>query len=212
MIGIFGGTFDPVHYGHCRSALELCQQLDLDELRFVPCGQPPHRSMPQASAEQRLAMLQLAIAGQPEFSIDERELQRDGPSYMVDTLAAIRSEEGDTPLCLIMGSDAFAGLAGWHHWRRLFELAHLVVAHRPGKELHPEGELLQWYQRARCKDATALRASPAGCILPCPVTQLEISSSGIRAALAQGGDIRYLLPDDVRSYMRHQRLYTRPGN
>ena len=212
MIGIFGGTFDPVHNGHCRIALEICQLLDLDELRFVPCGQPPHRAMPKASAEQRLAMLQLAVAGQPEFSIDEHELRRDGPSYMVDTLSAIRSEEGDTPLCLILGSDSFAGLSDWHQWRRLFELAHLVIAHRPGKELQPEGELLQWYQRARCKDATILRSRSAGCVLPCPVTQLDISSSGIRAELSQGGNVRYLLPDDVWAYMRQQRLYMEPGD
>ena len=212
MIGIFGGTFDPIHNGHCRIALEICQLLDLDELRFVPCGRPPHRAMPKASAEQRLAMVQLAIAGQPEFSIDERELRRDGPSYMVDTLSAIRSEEGDTPLCLILGSDSFAGLSDWHHWRRLFELAHLVIAHRPGKELQPEGELLQWYQRTRCKDATSLRSRHAGCILPCPVTQLDISSSGIRSELAQGGNVRYLLPDDVWTYMRQQRLYMESGD
>jgi nicotinate-nucleotide adenylyltransferase len=207
MIGIFGGTFDPVHNGHCRIALELCQQLDLDEVRFVPCGQPPHRGMPQASAEQRLAMLQLAIAGQPEFSIDECELRRDGPSYMVDTLAAIRGEEGDTPLCLLLGSDVFTGLTGWYHWRRLFELAHLVIAHRPGVELQAEGELLSLYQRCRGKDASSLRSRPAGYTLTCPVTQLDISSSGIRAELARGGNVRYLLPDDVWTYMRQQRLY-----
>jgi len=212
MIGIFGGTFDPVHNGHCRIALEICQRLDLDELRFVPCGQPPHRAMPKARAEQRLAMLQLAIAGQAEFSIDEHELRRDGPSYMVDTLAAIRGEEGDTPLCLILGSDSFAGLSGWHHWHRLFELAHLVIAHRPGKELKLEGELLQWFQRAQCEDATILHSRPAGCVLSCPVTQLDISSSGIRAELAQGGNARYLLPDDVWTYMRQQRLYKESGN
>ena len=207
MIGIFGGTFDPVHNGHCRIGLELCQQLGLDELRFVPCRQPPHRAMPVASAEQRLAMLQLAIAGQSEFIIDEHELRRDGPSYMVDTLAAIRAEEGDMSLCLILGSDAFAGLSTWHRWRQLIELAHLVIARRPGNTVQPEGELLELYQRCQVTDVADLHAAPAGKIIVCPVTQLDISSTGIRTQLAGGGNVRYLLPDDVWVYAQQHQLY-----
>jgi nicotinate-nucleotide adenylyltransferase len=207
MIGVFGGTFDPVHHGHCRIGLEVLQKLNLDDLRFVPCRQPPHRSLPQASVEQRLTMLQLALAGQPEFVIDERELRRDGPSYMVDTLSAIRAEEGDTPLCLVLGSDAFVGLTSWHHWRQLINLAHLVIAHRPASAFLLEGELLELYQRCQVDDVTALRGKPAGHILLCPVTQLDISSTAIRKQVAEGGSSRYLLPDDVWVYMQQQRLY-----
>jgi nicotinate-nucleotide adenylyltransferase len=208
MIGVLGGTFDPVHNGHCRIALEIYQQLSLDELRFVPCRQPPHRSMPQAGGEQRLAMLQLAIAGQPEFIVDERELRRDGPSYMVDTLASMRAEEPDVSLCLILGGDAFAGLMSWHHWRQILDLAHLVIAHRPGAGLILEGELLEVYQRCQVRDVSALQASSAGRIFLCPVTQLDISSTRIREQQKGGGSARYLLPDDVWVYMQQQQLYT----
>jgi len=207
MIGVFGGTFDPVHNGHLRIALELRQQLGLDELRFVPCRQPPHRPMPYASAEQRLAMLQLAVAGQSEFVIDERELRREGPSFMVDTLASIRTEEQDTPLCLVLGGDAFVGLAGWHRWRQLIDLAHLVIAHRPGTPFILEGELLELYQQRQVDNAASLREAPAGHILLCPVTQLDISSTAIREHLREGGSGRYLLPDDVWMYMQQQHLY-----
>ncbi len=132
MIGIFGGTFDPVHFGHLRPALEVQQALGLDEVRFIPAGQPPHRDMPHATAPQRLSMLQTAIEDQPGFAADEREIQREGPSYMVDTLALLREELGQIPLCLILGYDAFLGLPAWHQWHRLIELAHLVITHRPG--------------------------------------------------------------------------------
>lgn len=110
MIGIYGGTFDPVHYGHLRTALEVREAVGLDEIRFMPCRHPPHRSAPTATPAQRLKMLELALAGaEPGFRIDLREFHRDGPSYMVDTLASLRSEVGDTPLCLILGLDAFGG-------------------------------------------------------------------------------------------------------
>jgi nicotinate-nucleotide adenylyltransferase len=210
MIGVFGGTFDPVHHGHLRVALEIYQYLGLDEVRFIPCRQPPHRSMPQAGDEQRLMMLQLALAGQPEFVIDQRELQRDGPSYMVDTLASIRAEEVDVPLCLIIGVDAFAKLSGWHRWSRLIELAHIVVAHRPGHAFILEDELLSLYQRHQVDDAAMLGRAPAGHILRCPVTQLDIASNRIRDELASGRSVRYLVPDDVWAYIEKQGLYQNP--
>jgi len=207
MIGIFGGTFDPVHHGHLRVALELYQQLGLDEVRFIPCRQPPHRSMPLASDAQRLAMLQLALSGQSGFVIDERELQREGPSYMVDTLTSIRAEVGDVPVCLIVGADAFAKLAGWHHWRHLIELAHIVIAHRPGNAFLLEDELLALYQRCQVDDAAELSRSQAGHILRCQVTQLDISSVKIREELANGRSVRYLVPEDVWAYIQQQGLY-----
>ena len=131
-IGIFGGTFDPIHYGHLRTAFELLQALRLGELRFMPAGNPPHREQPMASAEQRVAMVRAATAGQPGFTVDDRETRREGPSYSVDTLAGLRAEHPTRPLCLIVGMDAFLGLPKWHQWQDILKLAHLVVAHRPG--------------------------------------------------------------------------------
>jgi len=207
MIGVFGGTFDPVHHGHLRVALELHQQLGFDEVRFIPCRQPPHRSMPRASDDQRLTMLQLALAGLPEFVIDQRELQRDGPSYMVDTLASIRAEEADTPLCLIVGADAFSKLSGWHRWTHLIELAHIIVAHRPGHAFILGDDLLDLYQRCQVADASRLATTPAGSILRCQVTQLDISSMVIREEIVNGRSVRYLLPYDVWTYIQQQGLY-----
>jgi len=132
-IGILGGTFDPIHFGHLRMAQELAESLGLDEVRFIPAARPPHRAQPHGAAEARAEMVRLAISGNPRFVLDTREFERDGPSYMVDTLSCLRAEVGDdTPLCLLLGADAFLGLPTWHRWRELFQLAHVVVAHRPG--------------------------------------------------------------------------------
>jgi nicotinate-nucleotide adenylyltransferase len=146
MIGIYGGTFDPVHFGHLRTALEVREALGLDEVRFTPCRQPPHR-VAVASPEAREKMLELALAKEAGFVLDRRELDRPGPSYMIDTLAALRAEWGaDASLCLILGRDAFLGLPSWRRWNELTGLAHLVVMTRPGagprwQEDNPAGEL-----------------------------------------------------------------------
>ena len=130
--GPIGGTFDPIHYGHLRTGFELLQALKLAELRFMPAGNPPHREGTIASNEQRLAMVLTATEGQAQFVVDDREMRKSGPSYSVETLAELRQEYPDRPLCLIIGMDAFLGLPKWHQWRELLDLAHLVVAHRPG--------------------------------------------------------------------------------
>lgn len=207
MIGLLGGTFDPVHNAHCRIGLEVAQQLDLDELRFIPCRQPPHRPMPVASAGQRLKMLQLAIAGQSGFVIDERELHRDGPSYMVDTLLAIRAEEKDTSLCLILGSDAFVELMGWNRWKQIIELAHIVIVYRPGVKLVLKGELQAMYTACVVTAAEELRVKPAGYIFLCPVAPLDIASTVIRAQILAHGSGRYVLAEDVWTFIQQQRLY-----
>lgn len=209
MIGVFGGTFDPVHHGHLRIALEIAQSLALDEVRFVPCRQPPHRSPPQASAKQRLAMLQLALSSQPEFVIDERELNREGPSYMVDTLSSMRSEEAEVPLVLIVGVDAFVALTSWYRWQHLLELAHIAVALRPGAPFILDGELAALYQRCQLKDLASLPQRPAGNIVLCPVTQLDISASAIRQLVVNGRSARYLLPDDVWVYLQQHPIYSK---
>ena len=207
MIGIFGGTFDPVHFGHLRPALEVQQALGLNQVRFIPAGQPPHRETPYASTPQRLSMLRIAIDDQPGFVVDERELRREGPSYMVDTLASLREEVGQTPLCLILGYDAFLGLPGWHQWNSLIELAHLVITHRPGWNHDELDDALQSLVKQCETGVERLSEQAAGGLLFVPVTQLDISATIIREQIRAGQDIRYLLPDTVYRIIREQKLY-----
>jgi nicotinate-nucleotide adenylyltransferase len=206
-IGIFGGTFDPIHFGHLRTAFELLQALRLSEMRFMPAGNPPHREVTVADPEQRLAMVKAATEGQPGFVVDDREIRREGLSYSVDTLATLRADFPDRSLCLIVGMDAFLGLPKWHQWRELLELAHLVVAHRPGwraPSMGPLGELLVDRGTGRIGD---LHESLAGCIYIHAVTQLEISSTELRKLIAAGRDPRYLMPDAVRNIIEETGCY-----
>ena len=206
MIGIFGGTFDPVHYGHLRPLLEVCEALQLDEVRLIPCYIPPHRGAPGATPEQRLEMLRLALVEIPEFVIDERELLRTGPSYMVDTLQSLRDEFGDRPICLIMGMDAFAKLNTWHQWQRVIELAHIVVMQRPGSAI-PVGSVAQLVADHQASVGSELKNRSAGGIFFQPVTQLNIAATAIREQVAQGRDIRFLVPEPVRQYIEANGLY-----
>ncbi len=198
MIGVFGGTFDPVHNGHLRTALDVFEALALDELRFVPLGQAVHRKQPLTSAETRLALLRAAIEHQPGFLVDERELRRDRPSYTVDTLESLRDELGqERPLCLLLGRDAFNAFHTWRQPERILELAHLVVMDRPGHDLPDQPELLALMEDRVARDSAELRTRPAGAIRFQPVTRLDISSSDIRQRLAQGRSIRWLVPEPV---------------
>lgn len=206
-IGIFGGTFDPVHFGHLRAASEAAERLPLKEFRLLPAGTPPHRSATFASAADRLAMLQLAVAGHPDLAVDDREVRREGYSYMVDTLAEIRAEEGETPLVLMIGQDAVNQLDAWHEWRKLFDLAHLVVMRRPKSRHHYSGALFEELQPRLVDDARQLVRAPHGSVLPLEVTQLEISSTGIREQIASGRSPRFLLPDSVVRYIAERGLY-----
>lgn len=211
MIGILGGAFDPVHFGHLRPALELHEALSLDTLLWIPTGQPAHRETAMASGEQRVAMLQLAIQGMPEWQVDQRELQRSGPAYMVDTLRELRIERGvDSALCLLMGMDAFAGLPLWHEWQQLFELAHLVVNHRPGitlDALTKKDRLVAQISQRQVSEPSLLKQSPAGRIYFHPLNQLDISSTRIRELLAAGQDPHFLLPEKVLEFIRSNDLY-----
>ena len=207
MIGIYGGTFDPVHFGHLRPALEVQQALGLNEVRFIPTGQPPHRDMPHATAAQRLAMLRAAIDDQSGFVVDEREVQRAGLSYMVDTLASLRTELGTVPLCLILGYDAFLNLTSWHQWQRLLELAHLVITHRPGWNHDNLGAELQTLVQQHAMTMAQLSQASAGGVTFVEVTQLDISATRIRELVHAGQDIRYLLPESVYRMIREQNLY-----
>ncbi len=210
MIGILGGTFDPIHFGHLRTALDVTEQLKLEQLRFIPCGVPPHRDPPYASASQRLAMVQAAIRGEPRFVVDDREIQRDGPSYMVETLESLRKELGDTAsLGLIVGLDAFVTLDSWFRWQELISLAHLIVMTRPGwsRDDLKRPALQALVSQHGVDDLGHAHQSAAGCVVFCPVTELNISATGIRQQLQAGKEVRYLLPDTVLELMKQQHIY-----
>jgi nicotinate-nucleotide adenylyltransferase len=207
-IGIFGGTFDPIHYGHLRTAFELIQALRLSEVRFMPAGDPPHRDVTIASPELRLQMVKAAIGQQPGFNVDDREMRRAGPSYSVDTLAELRAEMPDRSICLIVGMDAFLGLPKWRQWQDILKFAHLIVAHRPGwraPTLGPLGELLVDGGTGSVDD---LHENKAGRIFIHAVTQLEISSTEVRKLIALGRDPRYLMPDAVRDLIQQSACYS----
>ena len=196
-LAVLGGTFDPVHIGHLRVALEAANALDA-ELRLMPANVPPHRPQPVATAAQRLAILRVALAGQDRLQIDERELARDGRSYSIDTLIDIRREIGvDRSLVLLVGRDAFEGFAQWHRWRELFEHAHVGVLTRPGRARQIGGELASEILGRRIPVESLSEQGSAGKIVEIGVTALDISATAIRELLLRGGDPRYLLPDEV---------------
>ncbi len=208
MIGILGGTFDPIHYGHLRTALDVQQRLSLEEVRFIPCGEPPHRIAPIAEPLQRLAMVRAAIAGQEKFIVDDRELRRDGPSYMVDTLRSLKSDFEDKSFCLILGTDAFNGLAQWHEWQQIFDLANIVVMRRPGVDGKAKINKHLFSQiKHRLVDADVLNKKLNGSICFVPVTQMEISATMIRQQWQQCNDIQFFLPDSVLTLIQQQNIY-----
>jgi nicotinate-nucleotide adenylyltransferase len=210
-IGIMGGTFDPVHFGHLRLADEAAEILGLECVRWIPAGQPSHRNAPMASAVHRLEMVKLAIARHPSFELDDAEIRQSRPSYTVETLERLRRELGAMrPIVLLLGTDSFRNLTTWERWRDLFELAHIFVGLRPGHSLTPGGmpaELAaQW--RARSGTPEEILARPAGRVVIYATTALDISASAIRAHFAQGLSPRYLLPAAVLEYIERQRIYT----
>lgn len=208
-LGIFGGTFDPIHCGHLRAGFELLQLLELAELRWMPSGTPAHRDTPLADAELRLRMVRAAVADQAGFTVDDREVRRGGKSYTVLTLEELRSELGEQPLCLILGMDAFVGLPGWHRWREILTLCHIIVAHRPGWQAPTSGELALLLEQRRVTEIHALHDLSAGALYIHPVTQLEISSTALRETLITGGDPCYLVPEPVRQIIRETGCYAR---
>ena len=208
MIGILGGTFDPVHYGHLRSALELVEHLGLAECRLVPSARPPHRDAPACSADHRAAMVELAVRGEPALVCDRRELERDGPSYTIDTLQDMRNEMGGShSLVLVVGCDALLGLPTWHRWRSLLDYAHIVVLARPGWALPVDGELGAWLGEHRLPDAATLSNRPAGGVHVEALRPLAISATEIRSLLESGKSARYLLPEQVLDYIERNKLY-----
>lgn len=192
-LALFGGTFDPVHIGHLSVAWEAAELLDAD-VHLMPAAVPPHRPPPTASPAQRMAMLRAALRGQSRLTLDGRELERVGPSYTIDTLTQLRAEQGDRPLILLLGADAFAGLPGWHRWQEIFDLAHIGVLSRPGIDAALPGALAQAIEGRRANASDELHHWVAGKVIELTVTPLEISATHIRELLATGRDPRYLLP------------------
>ena len=212
-LGLFGGTFDPVHFGHLRLATELSEAFHLEKVVFIPAGLPYHRGRAaHATSDQRLTMLKLATQRDARFDVDDRELKRSGNTYTYDTLAEIRHERGpDIPLVFLAGTDSFAKIDTWHRWTELFDLAHFAVAVR--------ADDAQWFSRGPGtfpKDAwprvtqnpRELASAPAGKIMTFAMTPLSISSTAIRALAAEGSSIRYLTPDPVAEFIRSHNLYS----
>ena len=212
-LGIFGGTFDPVHYGHLRAADEVRTVLDLAEVRLVPARDPPHRGTPSATAMQRVAMLELALAEFPALRLDTREVARTGKSYTYDTLAELRTQMPDRPLVLVTGVDAFAGLPGWHRWLEIPTLAHIAVVTRPGTRVEDalHGPLAKLWNDRCSDDRRKLENANGGTIFAVSVTPQPISATAIRAALARGrqgiAEVRGLLPAAVLTYIDQHELY-----
>jgi nicotinate-nucleotide adenylyltransferase len=210
-LGLFGGTFDPIHNGHLRLAEEAREALGLGGVSFIPAGTPPHRETPHTSAEHRLGMVRRAIAGNPAFSCDDAEVRSTARSYTVLTLERLRAQHGGRPLVLLLGADAFLGLTSWHRWEDISRLAHIAIADRPG---HHADELPPALQAALgglvSRDAARLHKAPAGAIVRFDMTPLAISATEIRAMLGIGRSPRYLLPDSVVDYIAAHSLYSSP--
>ncbi|GAB6140623.1 nicotinate-nucleotide adenylyltransferase [Methylosoma difficile] len=204
MIGVFGGTFDPIHYGHLRSAVEVKELFGLNEVRLIPSAQPPHRGQPSASAAQRLAMLRLAITGQTGLLADDREMVRGGKSYMIDTLQSLREDYPHLPILLFIGTDAFNHLTTWKNWQQLFDVAHVVVITRPG---YSPQLLDPFFKGKHTPERCQLSENLAGKLYFQAITPLDISATAIRQQVAEHRNPAFLLPDTVIAYIRHHKLY-----
>ncbi|MBF7143992.1 MULTISPECIES: nicotinate-nucleotide adenylyltransferase [Pseudomonas] len=210
-IGLLGGTFDPVHIGHLRSALEVADILALDELRLVPNARPPHRGEPQVSPTQRLAMVEQAVQDIAPLCVDGRELLRERPSYTIETLEAVRDELAtDDQLFLLLGWDAFCGLPGWHRWNELLAHCHIIVLQRPDADSEPP-DALRNLLAARAVGSPAGLHGPSGSIAFVWQTPLAVSATQIRQLLASGKSVRYLVPDAVLAYIEAHGLYRAPN-
>ncbi|VAW94697.1 Nicotinate-nucleotide adenylyltransferase [hydrothermal vent metagenome] len=209
MIGIYGGTFDPVHFGHLRPAVDVYSELGLSEVRFIPAGVPVHRDMPVASSEHRYQMLLLATENVAGLSVDDREITRDEPSYMIDTIRSLQADFSNEKFCLIVGMDAFIGFAAWREWRTILELVNIVVTCRPRFDLASiaDSALKDYVLAAETKDKDEFLEGASGHCYFCPVTQLDISATKIRKLVKRGSELNYLLPDSVINYLLQKQLY-----
>lgn len=209
LIGILGGTFNPIHFGHLRMAQELAEALSLDEVRFIPSANPPHKNQPTVSAAHRAEMVQLAIADNSLFKCDTRELARSGASYTIDTLISLRDELGENvALCLIMGSDAFTKLDSWHRWNELLNYCHIILVQRPNYKAEKISDQLTAFLSAHySENMDDLSEKSAGYIHMQAITAQDISATNIREKLAAGKSAQYLAPDFIVKYIKKNSLY-----
>jgi len=214
LVGIFGGTFDPIHYGHLRVAEEIVETVGLHKMHFIPAGVPWLRHTPIASPQQRAEIVRIAIQGNPRFVLDEREIYRTGVSYSVDSLRELKQELGKKViLCFVTGADAFIKLVEWNSWRDLFNLCHFIVAARPGHVLTSNHDVLPKELKEECSQrwvssVDSLRSATSGLISVAPTTMLDISATTIRARIAAGESVRYLIPDAALGYIAASQLYS----
>ncbi len=206
-VAIFGGTFDPVHYGHLRCADEARQKLALNNLYLLPAGNPPHRDKPQATVAQRLDMLYLARTEFPRLLIDDRETRRSGPSYMVDTLQELRNSFPDRPLLLLIGQDVANQLHSWHHWQKLFDLAHIVILTRPAADSAYRPDLAEQIRLRSVKDVEELNGTTAGAVLQLEVEPIDVSATELKRYIRSGRSPVSMLPAAVLEYIMKNRLY-----
>ena len=210
MIGIYGGTFDPVHFGHLRPAVDVVETLQLEQLWFIPCGEPVHRDAPIASCADRLAMLQLATTDYDKFVVDDREIQRAGGSYMVDTVSSLIQDYPEQQFCLVVGMDAFMQFDAWRDWQTITGQVSIVVTCRPQFSLaamEQRPALQDYIQRAKLDDANAFVQASKPSLFFCSVTQLDISATQIRDLVNQGISTHYLMPTSVANYISNNGLY-----
>ncbi len=210
MIGLFGGTFNPVHNGHLHLATSLSKHLPFDEIRFIPSAIPPLKDAPVATAMHRTEMLRLAIGSNPQFKLDTREIQRSGKSYTIDTLTSLRQElGGDVSLCWLIGTDAFSQLDQWHRWQALFDYAHFVIVERPHqKATQAISDPIQMLLNQRItQDTSILGARPSGYCIKLEINALDISSTEVRKRLSSGQSVDSMLPKNVLEYIQQQHLY-----
>ena len=212
-IAVLGGTFDPVHHGHLKSARAIRDVLSVDEVRLIPAFQPPHRNPPESSAEHRLAMLRAAMIDLPNIVVDDIEIRREGVSFTVDTLIFLRREIGSgVPIYFIMGMDAYCALDEWYEWREITELAHIVVLQRPGHEMKLSENMARWIKGRESARVNELQNIPAGRVCFLKLEQISVSSTEIRRALHRGEVPEEKLPRAVSSYIKCHDLYQRENS
>jgi nicotinate-nucleotide adenylyltransferase len=207
VIGILGGTFDPIHFGHLRMGQEMLNTHEFTRIHFMPCYTPVHREKPIAAPEARLAMLQMAISHEPKFIADSHEIKQKKPSFTVDTLTSLKKALPSAHLCLLIGIDAFLQFLSWREPRRILEMAHILVSHRPHYELPPDGAIMDLFKKHHMTDMGFLHEKVAGGIFLQAITPLDISAKMIRSQLEAKQNPRYLLPDNVCEYIKTNQLY-----
>lgn len=205
-IGLFGGTFDPVHFGHLRTAVELAEGYSLNQLRLLPNHRPAHRDSPTASTAQRIDMLEIATQNSTRLVVDSREALRDKASYTFDTLTEFRKEYPDAALIFFMGQDAFSAFDSWYRWEHILDLANLVVIDRPEAQLSDWAAGLLVTQGKKVGNRVV--DASAGAIERCSVTQLAISATDIRKRLANRQSVDFLVPERVKQYIVDHGLYS----